>query len=412
MLSARCETKLGGNVERLVRTLILCSLLAGSASAQAVPSADHNAATPSAVPALPEGSWRFIVSGDSRNCGDVVMPAIAAHSAQFAPSFYWHLGDLRAIYKIDEDIAFSNANDGRALSCETYHKIAWSDFVAHQIGAFGDVPFYLGIGNHELILPKSENAFKREFADWLDQPTLRRQRQLDQEPAQPEAYYHWIQGGVDFIYLNNASDCFSNEQMHWLMRRLRAAKSDPAIKSVVVGMHEALPGSFASDHSMGDKKDEPLSLSSGLEAYAALAEFRKHKPVYVLSSHSHFFMENIFSTPQLTANGTEPLSGWIVGTAGAVRYRLPDPRPAAPATSQTDTYGYLLGTVSAEGTIRFSYQEIRPPDVPQYVWGRYPAKAVLWCFQHNSQNQNKEPKAPDLTPLCNTPRVPTCGRSQ
>jgi len=25
---------------------------------------------------LPGGSWRFIVSGDSRNCGDVVMPAI------------------------------------------------------------------------------------------------------------------------------------------------------------------------------------------------------------------------------------------------------------------------------------------------------------------------------------------------
>ena len=32
------------------------------------------------------------------------MPAIAAHSAQLAPSFYWHLGDLRAIYKIDEDM--------------------------------------------------------------------------------------------------------------------------------------------------------------------------------------------------------------------------------------------------------------------------------------------------------------------
>jgi len=30
---------------------------------------------------LSNGSWRFIVSGDSRNCGDVVMPAIAAHSS-------------------------------------------------------------------------------------------------------------------------------------------------------------------------------------------------------------------------------------------------------------------------------------------------------------------------------------------
>lgn len=39
------------------------------------------------------GEWRFIVSGDSRNCGDVVMPTIAAHSSRYTPSFYWHLGD-------------------------------------------------------------------------------------------------------------------------------------------------------------------------------------------------------------------------------------------------------------------------------------------------------------------------------
>jgi len=49
---------------------------------------------------LPQDSWRFIVSGDSRNCGDIVVPAIAAQSSLFTPSFYWHLGDLRAIYKI------------------------------------------------------------------------------------------------------------------------------------------------------------------------------------------------------------------------------------------------------------------------------------------------------------------------
>ena len=53
-----------------------------------------------------QGTWRFIVSGDSRNCGDIVVPTIAAHSlTKYQPSFYWHLGDLRAIYKIDEDMA-------------------------------------------------------------------------------------------------------------------------------------------------------------------------------------------------------------------------------------------------------------------------------------------------------------------
>src|SRR5690242_14324513 len=40
----------------------------------------------------PTGTWTFAVSGDSRNCGDVIMPAIAADSASHAPRFYWHLG--------------------------------------------------------------------------------------------------------------------------------------------------------------------------------------------------------------------------------------------------------------------------------------------------------------------------------
>ena len=49
----------------------------------AVAAAHSQAARPGALPAVqqdtPAGApWRFAVSGDSRNCGDVVMPAIAA----------------------------------------------------------------------------------------------------------------------------------------------------------------------------------------------------------------------------------------------------------------------------------------------------------------------------------------------
>ncbi len=50
------------------------------------------------------GAWRFVVSGDSRNCGDVVMPGIAETAKKNQAAFYWHLGDLRAIYSFDEDI--------------------------------------------------------------------------------------------------------------------------------------------------------------------------------------------------------------------------------------------------------------------------------------------------------------------
>jgi hypothetical protein len=346
------------------------------------------------VAALPDGSWRFIVSGDSRNCGDVVMPAIAAHSVQFAPSFYWHLGDLRAIYKIDEDMKFEAENHGQSLACDVYQRRAWNDFVENQIAAFGSLPFYVGIGNHEVIPPKTEDAFKRQFTDWLDQPALHAQRLQDKEPPHPEPYYHWIQGGVDFIYLDNAMNIFSDDELAWFARRLDTAKSNPEVKSVVIGMHEALPDSIANSHSMGNNAG---ARPSGEKVYKALTSFRDQnsKAVYVLASHSHFYMENIFDSPVLKQNGAKPLPGWIVGTAGAVRYPLPS---AAAPTAKKDVYGYLLGTVSADGTIQFSFEEVHDSDVPQYVRQRYPAALVPWCFAHNSQNT--DPGVPDLTPRC------------
>jgi hypothetical protein len=351
--------------------------------------------------ALPPGSWRFIASGDSRNCGDVVMPAIAAHSAQFAPNFYWHLGDLRAIYKIDEDMAFAAANNGQVLTCDNYQRLAWDDFVSNQVAAFGDVPFYVGIGNHEIILPKTKEAFRRQFYDWLDQPPLQKQRAADTELSQPETYYHWIQGGVDFLYLDNSGNTFPDEELTWLDHRLASAKSDAGIKSLVVGMHEALPYSLASSHSMGDTE---AGRASGERAYKALLNFREQttKPVYVLASHSHFYMENIFDTSKLKENGAKPLWGWIVGTGGAVRYKLPDGVTPSPL-ARTDVYGYLVGTVSREGKIQFSFQEVQESDVPQQVRQRYPGTLVPWCFAHNSQNA--DPDAGDITPRCTPPQA-------
>jgi len=373
----------------LLGVIVLAGLLVSASAAQAT----------SAVPE-PAGSWRFIVSGDSRNCGDIVMPAIAAHSRQFSPSFYWHLGDLRAIYKIDEDMAYAALKKGEALSCENYQRIAWDDFVANQIAPFGGVTFYVGIGNHEVIPPKTEDAFERHFADWLDQSALQRQRLKDKEPAQPQPYYHWIQGGVDFVYLDNASGSFSDPQLLWLQHRLDAAKTDSSVRSIVVGMHEALPDSLANDHSMGDGKSGPNARPSGEKAYKALASFHaeSRKPVYILASHSHLYMENIFASIP-TRDGAKPLPGWIVGTAGAERRMLPKD---APPSSKADVYGYLLGTVSAEGTIQFSFEEVRESDVPLSVRQRYPATLVPWCFAHNSQN--KDPDATDITPRCAPPQ--------
>lgn len=339
---------------------------------------------------LPKGSWRFIVAGDSRNCGDVVMPAIAAHSAQFAPAFYWHLGDLRAIYKIDEDMAYAARYDEHPLTCAEYHKIAWPDFIENQIGAFGSTPFYLGIGNHEVIPPKTEDEFKSVFAHWLDLPALKDERAKDGETAAPEAYYHWIQGGVDFIYLDNASGVFSPQQIAWLQKRLDGAKTNPEVKSLVVGMHEALPGSLSNSHSMGDKGPGSPGYTTGSDAYNRIVKFRDDtkKPVYVLASHSHFYMDHIFDPPADAATVAKPpLSGWIVGTAGAVRYVLPeDSRPSA----VTDVYGFLLATVYPDGRIQFKFEEVHESDVPENVRQRYTNATIPWCFAHNSQNRDSK----------------------
>jgi hypothetical protein len=347
---------------------------------------------------LPAGTWRFIVSGDSRNCGDVVMPSIAADSARFAPSFYWHLGDLRAIYKTDEDMEAVSAKNGQILACGDYYRRAWPDFIENQIAPFAGTPFYVGIGNHETILPKDEAQFTQQFSAWLSTPTLNAQRQQDEDkdPASPRPYYHWIQGGVDFIYLDNAKNSsFSEDQLAWFDRIIAKDQANNSVLSFMVGMHEALPDSIASSHAMCDKPNNDSegkkSCESGRHVYQALLALQRKKPVYVLASHSHFYMTGVFDNHP----PDERLPGWIVGTAGAVRYKLP---PNPPATAKTDVYGYLLGTVDRDGKIQFEFQQIKETEVPEQVRQHYPPWLVPWCFAHNSQNI--DPIAEETTHLC------------
>src|ERR1700723_1013390 len=92
------------------------------------------------------GDWYFAVSGDSRNCGDVVMPAIAAGVIQSGASFYWHLGDYRAIYNFDEDMQHQPQYIAKPLTISQYLSVAWDDFIQNQILPFATTPVFLGIG--------------------------------------------------------------------------------------------------------------------------------------------------------------------------------------------------------------------------------------------------------------------------
>lgn len=187
--------------------------------------------------------WSFAVSGDSRNCGDVIMPSIADKVTHDGVAFYWHLGDYRAIYDFDQDYKARNPN-APVLQYETG---AWPDFIQKQLNAFGDLPVYLGLGNHETISPKSLVEAISQFADWLETPELQSQRLRDQPSDHlVKFYYHWIRGAVDFINLERTS----------LTRRRRTG--------------------------------------------------------YVLASHSHFFMDNVYNTVCRREHPDEVLPGWIV----------------------------------------------------------------------------------------------------
>jgi len=269
-----------------------------------------------------------------------------------------------------------------------------------------------------VIPPKSISEFSSTFQDWLLTPRLLMQGQEKQDIASAKSgacqkiasrayltatpYYHWTRSEVDFIYLDNSSGLFSNDQLEWFDCILERARNNEAIKTVVVGMHEALPSSRASDHAMCDNaiKDpgqKRQSCESGNHVYDALVAFHTSKKVYVLASHSHFYMKGIFENHPETTR----LDGWIVGTAGAVRYPLPQGTSRGPEAIP-DQYGFLLGTVK-NGNIEFKFQDVAESDLPQNVRRQYPQSFVSWCFNKNSHNLN--PDSEETTNRCNT--VPT-----
>lgn len=329
-------------------------------------------------------AWHFVVSGDSRNCGDVVMPSIAAGARTDHAEFYWHLGDLRATYDFDEDF---RALHPTATIAE-YLATEWIDFERNQIDSFQDMPFFLGIGNHETVPPKTREEFVVTFADWLDAPAIREQRLKDDpHDHKVRTYYHWIHDGVDFITLDNATpDQFDGAQLKWLSALLQRDTHDAGIRAVVAGMHEALPESLSRVHSMSDS---PTADASGLQAYQLLLEVHETKPVYVLASHSHFVMEDIFDSVYWRDHGGV-LPGWIIGTAGAVRYPLP-PDVAPGKLARTHVYGYLLATVSASGSnkadpIHFEFREVPEQATSADVIQRFGPDLVHRCFQDNARD--------------------------
>src|SRR5450432_525349 len=335
-------------------------------------------------------SWAFAVAGDSRDCGNVVMPAIADGARRDNAVFFWHLGDLRAIYRVDEDFA-SEKRFRQFLQppgITDYVREAWTDFTLHQVVPFGQMPFYLGIGNHETIPPKTVGQYRMQFRSLLDRPELRAQRARDlsitaiPRSAADQTYFHWVQGGVDFITLDNASaDAFDDVQLVWFDAVLAADRANAEIKSIVVGMHEALPYSKSDSHSMCSTMG---GIQSGLHVYSKLVETQRSKSVYVLASQSHYYLADIFNTAHWH-DASIPggvLPGWVVGTAGAERYPLP-PGTASGPNAREHTYGYLIGSVAADGHITFAFRELTEADLQRSRSDDIAEDTVTSCVVNN-----------------------------
>jgi hypothetical protein len=326
--------------------------------------------------------WYFAVSGDSRDCGDLIMPKIAAaiaNGATAAPiDFYWHLGDFRRLYDVDCDVA-KRAQPGYDCAkrpvgslgsavMSGYLDTAWQDFVERQIVPFGATPVFLGIGNHELEAGHTRDDFRRTFRRWLTQEPIHSQRKLESArhfyTTEGDTYYHFVAKGVDFIYLDNAESTFSSAQLVWLARVLAQDAGDPAVKTIVAAMHEALPYSKSRGHAMDASC---AGLCSGEQAYDLL--FRAHamagKHVYVFASHAHQFVADVFDQPE---HQGQVLPGWLVGTAGAEQAR--------PAIE----YGYLEVAVRADGSIEPRFKQVTRDMPPASPAGDALAE---YCFTRN-----------------------------
>lgn len=332
------------------------------------------------------GVWTFAVSGDSRNCGDLVMPAIASQVKAEGDAFYWHLGDFRAIYTQDQDfVAMEPVAFTPPLTLAEYDEVAWDDFLLHQMASFGDLPVFLGRGNHETIAPMTRDRYIAKFSAFLNRPEIVSQNRTDNKvgTASPltSPWYHFVRNGVDFITLDNASnEEFTDAQLTWL-RAVLKRDLDPksGITTIVAGMHEALPHSTSSGHSMDDWYK---GTTTGETVYRWFANAQKSgKHVYLLASHSHFYSPDVYDTAFWQKEDIV-LPGIIIGSAGAQRYLLPD---TASKNSLTHIYGYLQATVHADGQVKFDLHQISEEEMMAHKWPQVSDAVVHECFIHNAQ---------------------------
>ena len=90
---------------------------------------------------------------------------------------------------------------------------------------------------------------------------------------------------MHFVALDNVSQGgFGDDQLDWLEKDLTAARSDPEVRHVFVGMHKPLAHNGISSHGMEEDGDRAEK-----ESASALEMFKMARVELILASHVHEF---------------------------------------------------------------------------------------------------------------------------
>lgn len=106
------------------------------------------------------------------------------------------------------------------------------------------------------------------------------------------------------------------------------------------------------------------------------------KHVYLIASHSHYYSPDVFDTAYWREHGGV-VPGWIIGAAGAHRYKLP---ATAQPGAKTHVYGYMQGRVHGDGSITFTLHELSESDLMKVRWPNTSAEAIHECYIHNADS--------------------------
>jgi len=229
--------------------------------------------------AVPEGTVRYIVGGDSRNDAANVLPwAFGEAKARGAEAFFF-LGDME----------LSPGYDDRFVKA---------------LGALDPVQFYPALGNHEVMvfgfLPighdRAEHNFRARFLEKSRTP-------IKSSIPGKVVYSVDLPGGMHFIALDNVSQAgFGDDQLVWLAADLENARHSAAVKHIVAGMHKPLARNGVTTHSMDGDGAQAVADSD-----AALAVLASAHTELILASHVHEF-----------ANFTQSgIASYITGGLGA-----------------------------------------------------------------------------------------------